>query len=380
MIRYMGRAPTIILKALVTVASGFMLFYGIPVGAQSVTYWYGNPDGSPIPGRVGERFGVDVYVQVSGGVDVASVMMCLGTNNEYIDSLVSSTDGSYYYPFTEWDYAGFLIPSGSPPNPDGWSSQSFMGIAYLGGDTIPPWLNNETPILGVTMAVKAVNNPALIGRIVQAIGPGLNPLQGPSNAGDIIGDAIAVIEIHNQVMFGGGGYARGNVTDTLGFSITDVLVSDHSTSRTTLTDINGDYLLENLPPGSHRISFSNPAYDDFIADNVEIEPGDTTTLDVILVPRQPGEESNPEAIELVQNYPNPFNAGTNIQYRLLDRTYVVVEIFDVLGRKVETIDSGYGQSGNNIVWWNSRGKSSGIYFVRVRSATSSKSIRLALIR
>ena len=371
----MGRASILIIAAF-----GLFSLSGGLASAQGVTYWYGSPDNTPIPGRIGERFDVDVYIQVSGGVDVASVLICLGANNQYIDSLLSRPEGSFYYPFTEWDYANFLVPEGSPPNPDGWSSQAFFGIAYLGGDSIPPWLNFETPTLGVTMVVKAINNPAWIGQTVDAFGPGLNLLQGPSNASDETGNAIAVTEIHNQVLFGGGGFIIGSVTDTLGLSIEGVQVRDVSTSRTALTDINGLYLLENLPPGTHQVSFTHAAYNDFTAAGVEVALDDTTTLDVVMVPRQPGEESNPGTIELVQNYPNPFNLGTNIQYKLLDQTYVVVEIFDMMGRKVETIDSGYGQPGNNITWWNSAGRASGIYFVRVRSASLSKSIPLTLIK
>jgi len=375
----MGRVAKFILTTIGPIALGLVLLNS-DVRGQSVTYWYGNPDNSPITGRVGERFGVDVYIQVEGSVDIASVLICLGADNQYIDSLVGQTDGSYYYPFTEWDYASFLTAAGSPPNPDGWSSQSFFGIAYLGGDSIPPWLDNETPILGVTMVVKAVNNPALIGQTVEVFGPGYDPQQGPSNASDVVGNAVAVSEIHNQVLFGGGGYVRGSVIDTLGFAIAGVLVRDLMTSRTASTDINGFYMLENLPAGNHQISFTHSAYDDFMADGIVVALNDTTTLDVVMVPRQPGEDSTPETIELLPNYPNPFNLGTNIRFRLFEPTFIVVEIFDILGRKVETVAAGYGQVGENRTWWNSTGKSSGIYFVRVRSATLSKSIPLTLIR
>lgn len=45
----------------------------------------------------------------------------------------------------------------------------------------------------------------------------------------------------------------------------------------------------------------------------------------------------PTSIELKQNYPNPFNPVTTIRYTLDTRSYVTLEIYNVLGQKVTTL-------------------------------------------
>jgi hypothetical protein len=45
-------------------------------------------------------------------------------------------------------------------------------------------------------------------------------------------------------------------------------------------------------------------------------------------------ENKPEGIALFQNYPNPFNSTTTIRYRLEEKENIIIEIFDLLGRKI----------------------------------------------
>ncbi|MDX1671358.1 MAG: T9SS type A sorting domain-containing protein, partial [Balneolaceae bacterium] len=73
----------------------------------------------------------------------------------------------------------------------------------------------------------------------------------------------------------------------------------------------------------------------------------------------------PEQFELLQNYPNPFNLTTNIPFNLGQRSVVIVQVYDITGRKViepisETFDSGSWSQPVNL-----DGLASGIYFYRV---------------
>ncbi|OQX91270.1 MAG: hypothetical protein B6D58_08605 [candidate division Zixibacteria bacterium 4484_95] len=151
-----------------------------------VELWYGNLDSSPIIGLINDRVNVDVYIQTPENAYIADLHLCLGTENQYIDSLLSDTEGEMYYPLTEWDDASFLPSQGSPPNPAGWSSQSFLGWADLFGEP-NPWLHFETPTRIMTFVVKTVNDTLFVGDTVQCFAPGINTSLGGSAAGDTLG-------------------------------------------------------------------------------------------------------------------------------------------------------------------------------------------------
>ncbi len=77
----------------------------------------------------------------------------------------------------------------------------------------------------------------------------------------------------------------------------------------------------------------------------------------------------PKSIELYQNYPNPFNPSTKIRYRLSQAEELKIEIFDLAGRKVQTLIHQKQSPGNHSLSFNANGISSGIYFYRLTSTT-----------
>ena len=73
---------------------------------------------------------------------------------------------------------------------------------------------------------------------------------------------------------------------------------------------------------------------------------------------------------LFQNYPKPFNEGTKIKFQLLKDAEVEINIFNILGQKVNTLEHAQLAAGNHLIHWDGRNKSgyrapSGIYFVRM---------------
>lgn len=73
---------------------------------------------------------------------------------------------------------------------------------------------------------------------------------------------------------------------------------------------------------------------------------------------------------LSQNYPNPFNPTTVIEYALKDGAEVRLEIFDILGRRIRLLESGFRPAGRHAVTWDSRDDqgnpiASGVYFYRL---------------
>ena len=166
-----------------------------------VFFWYGNIEGTPIISTISERIYLDVYVL--GPIDgfIANMLLVLGTNDLYIDSLLSETEGSFYYPLTEWGIAEFSEPCGSPPNPEGWSSQSFSGHARW-IDPTAPLLHTEEPTKILTYVVKTANDSVLFGDTVACFGPGMDLYQGPSNNGDTAcGYGHPMLEYFSPVYF-----------------------------------------------------------------------------------------------------------------------------------------------------------------------------------
>jgi hypothetical protein len=79
-------------------------------------------------------------------------------------------------------------------------------------------------------------------------------------------------------------------------------------------------------------------------------------------------------------YPNPFNASTIISFELRYASYVELAVFDVTGRKVTTLITGYLSLGKYQVEWNAEGLPSGIYFARLEVGESNLVRKIILMR
>jgi hypothetical protein len=89
---------------------------------------------------------------------------------------------------------------------------------------------------------------------------------------------------------------------------------------------------------------------------------------------------NQKQFSIPQNYPNPFNASTTIKYDLPKTAEVTLSIFDILGRKIETINAGKQSSGQNSIVWNARHATSGIYFYKIQAGDFSETKRCLLLK
>jgi serine protease AprX len=73
----------------------------------------------------------------------------------------------------------------------------------------------------------------------------------------------------------------------------------------------------------------------------------------------------PANFVLSQNYPNPFNPSTIINYELPVNSYVTLEVFNVLGKKIRTLVSKEEIAGDYKVEFSASSLASGIYFYRI---------------
>ncbi|UCC78821.1 MAG: T9SS type A sorting domain-containing protein [Candidatus Zixiibacteriota bacterium] len=88
----------------------------------------------------------------------------------------------------------------------------------------------------------------------------------------------------------------------------------------------------------------------------------------------------PEILYLLKNYPNPFNASTIIEYSLIKDSDVVIDIYDILGRKVETLVAGKQTAGTHSLVWDPGNLTSGVYFFQITADNYTEAARCILLK
>jgi hypothetical protein len=88
----------------------------------------------------------------------------------------------------------------------------------------------------------------------------------------------------------------------------------------------------------------------------------------------------PESYGLSQNYPNPFNPSTTISFDLPEANHVRLDIFNVLGQKVETLVDQNMPAGTHEVEWYSTNAASGVYFYRLEAGTYQQTKKMMYLK
>ncbi len=93
----------------------------------------------------------------------------------------------------------------------------------------------------------------------------------------------------------------------------------------------------------------------------------------------------PAEFQLLQNYPNPFNPTTTIDFFVGRANNVLLQVFDVMGRKVTTLADGYRNAGWHSVQWDATrdeavSKSTGVYFYQLQSGSFVERRKLLLLK
>jgi photosystem II stability/assembly factor-like uncharacterized protein len=96
----------------------------------------------------------------------------------------------------------------------------------------------------------------------------------------------------------------------------------------------------------------------------------------------------PEGFKLYQNYPNPFNPVTKIKFDVGQHTpyplsrgeNVVLKVFDMLGREIQTLVSEKLNPGSYEVTFNANNLTTGIYFYRLIAGEFIDTKKLILIK
>lgn len=85
-------------------------------------------------------------------------------------------------------------------------------------------------------------------------------------------------------------------------------------------------------------------------------------------------------VALYQNYPNPFNSETTVDFEIPDRSDVLLEMFDVLGRRVKTLEIGERSAGRYRISIKGESLSSGLYILRLTTADAIATRKILLLK
>ncbi len=93
----------------------------------------------------------------------------------------------------------------------------------------------------------------------------------------------------------------------------------------------------------------------------------------------------PKQFALYQNAPNPFNPTTSIAFDIPNKAVVQLEVYDLLGRKIEMLVNEEMDAGSYRAIWDGRDESgrevpSGVYFYRIKAGDNVANRRMLLIK
>jgi hypothetical protein len=146
-----------------------------------------------------------------------------------------------------------------------------------------------------------------------------------------------------------------------------------STTSTSYTDLSESYVFGLY---SHNVSYKILAdtnnYTNIVITKVNGAPPGKMKLNV--------NNSKPVEYSLNQNYPNPFNPNTIIRYSIPNDGLVILKVYDILGRELETLVNETKQSGEYDVSFSGHNLASGVYIYRLTSGTYTQTKKMQFIK
>ncbi len=98
-----------------------------------------------------------------------------------------------------------------------------------------------------------------------------------------------------------------------------------------------------------------------------------------------GDNPYPEDFILLKAYPNPFNPAVTIPFILSRDEFVILTIYDILGREITTLVQTTKAAGYNTVQWDGTNRASkavvsGVYLCRMQAGDYSRTQKIILLR
>ncbi len=164
---------------------------------------------------------------------------------------------------------------------------------------------------------------------------------------------------------------------TNGTGTADILVDGETVVSGAVVDESGQVLTDDFAAdqGTRNFTIAN-ASGNFDLDWVQVLAITATSTDRHVLP---------EGYALKQNYPNPFSRRTIIEYEMGQTGHALVQVFDLLGRRVATLVNADMPSGLHQIEWDGRTENgavaaSGVYFYRMQVAGAQKTRSMVVVR
>ena len=260
-----------------------------------------------------------------------------------------------------------------------YEADAFYALASLTADTDPPSDDTDPPAPVEVVDVTANQYPDLVG---QTLDDDLATRWGANGYGASIEYELASEATLDQL---GIAWYRGDKRQTH----FEIALSTDGTTWTTVHDGSSsgstmglEYYSFAATPARHiRITgFGNTENTwTSITEVTFDEPDGGSSPAMKRAIDQPIEEVITE-LALDSNYPNPFGAATTIEYALPEPTHVVLEVFDILGRRIARLVDQERPAGRHRVRVDASDWTSGTYLYRLRAAGETRTGRMTVIR
>jgi len=87
-----------------------------------------------------------------------------------------------------------------------------------------------------------------------------------------------------------------------------------------------------------------------------------------------------DKLKVSQNAPNPFNDITTINYELAENANVAMDMFDITGKKIQSIEGGKQSSGSHSMQINAGGLQAGVYFYTLTAGDARVTKRMTIVK
>ncbi|MBN2227700.1 MAG: T9SS type A sorting domain-containing protein [candidate division Zixibacteria bacterium] len=98
------------------------------------------------------------------------------------------------------------------------------------------------------------------------------------------------------------------------------------------------------------------------------------------VSENPNDNTQCTSFDLYQNYPNPFNPVTEIAFTLPTTSDASIDIYNILGQKIETLVNDRLKAGRHLYRWNASAYPSGVYFAVLKAGSFSDAKKMILLK